>query len=304
MSQLLSHILKSYDRIDKKLLLHKPWLWETKLHLALVLGIALNLLTLMYAFLFRDEIVAYVNDFGVSSVNYIPYAAGILSAIVFFYWLSRVVTFRGDVANVCISKMIYIKQFLAYFASISLITLPIGIVIFIGYFTYYLSAIAKVRVLNGVMEDAWPILIGLASTSFLLSMLVQIQKSIGWKHLAKGVSVYALLAVIAGIGLNLYLSAFVTFISALIAFIFFIVAGNFKNRYFSSIGLFLALLVQFASPFICWAFSYGLVLFFSLAHHQTPDWLIMWGAWTGGAISYTFFLSANFHISRENDHLP
>lgn len=196
MKSIWSHINQKYQEIDHRLLIHKPWLWETKVHLAMVIGIALCLFSLIVSFFFSDQIVVREVYKGIHLNLPLPISISLISLIGFGYWLSKHLFLIGETENMAINNHVYRIQFLAYFTASLIFVLPTAISLIIGYSHYFMTYFGNDWLWAWVNTFEYAFFVILLTVTLIIANSIQLLKSIGPLKLISIVSVFAICIVL------------------------------------------------------------------------------------------------------------
>ena len=193
MKQIWHNITNYYHTKDQQLLINRPWLWETKPHLAMVIGISLSLLALIISLLFPDQIVFREVYKGMHFNPTIPLCMGIVSLVGFGFWVSKHYYLIGLQGKLQISSRRYQLQFLSYFISCFLFSLPTLILLAIGFSHYFIVNFEGGWLwMWGDMVPSTTYVI-ILSFIFVLASIIQTLKSLPQLQLLKVISAFAIL---------------------------------------------------------------------------------------------------------------
>ena len=300
MKKVINIFKNRYDTIDKNLLLNKPWLWETKFHLALSLSAGLSIFSIVISTLFMDQIIGS-DLYGMTVEPAIPTSMALLSLVGLGYWISKHIFLIGDHSNVHISKKTFRLQFVAYFASCLAFALPVGITFLFGYLDFQLDSYE----VNSQMYRDWglhrgfevetplAVVVGL----FTIASLIQVVKSIDAFQLLKSLSLYAILIVTEALIWNL--SVWLGLITGVATIVIIAWVINQKDKAAESPKInaaqfIIALFMQILLPVSCCMISY--IPAAILAEGIFTFLNINWVAVIIGLSIFTYTIMPQFHM--------
>ena len=292
MKPLIEHITQPYRKLNHRLLIHLPWLWETKWPLALILSLPLSLLAVALAL--------YVPNY----IFELPTIIAILSVIALGYWASKAIIYNGDTENVLITRVTYRSQFLVYFACILAFALPTCIVLIIGIDDFLQLDTDEYNVYQSLhfwsfdnTNDIHILALKVITGSMLTAIILQLIKGIGLIKILQALAVYAISWVFIVLCWNISIGFGVMLFGGFAIYIFLAFARVMMgSKKVTNSHFFFSLFAHILTPFICWIFFYGIVLTIMLISDDLNYWAILWSAWIMGTSVYVSTLLPRFNL--------
>lgn len=279
MKQPHAKLLRWYHQLDHHLLIHKPWIWETKVHLAVMLGFSITLVSGIATFLYPAPPLASHKFYVTQPV--LTFVIATLSVIGGLYWLFAYIKFKGDVANTNLTAAIYKQQFIAVIISVLCFFAPLSTALLIDLGRSDLTRTAE---FVGVE------LLTFAFFGVFLALGVNLLKSLALKKIVIMVSTAAMLMVVYAITLQVapILSAFFILAVPVILLIYFTVVYDQKR--ISYFRLFVVCIGHVLALLLCWvkAAVFCLVIFlvFAVASIEVLSFFYVLGIWSLGTGLY------------------
>lgn len=290
MERVITLVKEKYALIDKELLINKPWLWETKIHLALAIGAGLSVFSLIVSLLFRSQLVSR-GFHGAQIELLIPVSIAIFCLVGFGYWVSKHIFIIGDIDNIHINKSTFRLQFAAYFFGALVLAMPVGISLLVGFFQYS----SNYGNIYPYLDVKAPLIV--MCSLFAVTSLIQIIKSIDAFQLVKSLSLYAMLIVIETViwNLSVWFGVLVGIASViLIAWLLNKKEEAAESPKINATQFVIALFMQILIPVSCCSLSY--VASAILTETIFPFFNLHWLAISIGLFIYSYQILPQFHL--------
>ncbi|MGB0524067.1 MAG: hypothetical protein ACPGJS_13950 [Flammeovirgaceae bacterium] len=280
--QHLNRLMKPYQEIDRKWLIHKPWLWETKLNLAISLGIGLSVLAMVFSGFYSDTLMvdAYSLDISPSFLGYLFIS---LCVIGFGFWFYKTAQFNGNIENINLDRSTLRMQFVAFYVSVLSFAMPVFIVVGIDCLKYQSMLFrSSEKSFSAVFIELFVI----KCVLLVLTILIAKWKNIGGKRMVTFVIMGALFFV--GGAVAVQIDAVWGPLVILGVFSFYV----YKNRSsFPPFEFFLSALGFMWAPVICWGTA-GVAMLPLFALLDSPA-IALWLVWFLGSAGFIRYMYAN-----------